>query len=228
MHGTAVFPPPTSAAKATEAAANNMTEQTDKAQEIASATISSKADEGVATVNDTTSVPSKLAGGAAIPAPASVSKAPVHRLGYTADNLPTPVHPLLSTIIGLIQKDGKRAKAQRQVSDMLQQLTLVTNNTPLPILSAAIERASPLVRMQTRKAGGKSVQVPIPLNERQSRRKGIMAIVEASKKRNDTDFSARLAREVVAVVEGTSSVLQRKEELHKIALVNRANASVRI
>ncbi|KDN38952.1 ribosomal protein S7 [Tilletiaria anomala UBC 951] len=150
------------------------------------------------------------------------------RPGYTPDNIPPATNPLLATIVGLLTKDGKKAKAMRQVSDVLGHLMRATNSSPLPILSAAIELASPLVRMQSSKSGGKQVQVPLPLNEKQRTRRAIVSILEASKKRGDAELSARVAREVIAVVEGNSSVLQRKEEIHKVALANRANASVRI
>ncbi len=138
------------------------------------------------------------------------------------------MHPLLSRIIGILQKDGKKARAMRQLSEVLNHLSLATRDSPLPILAAAVERASPLVRMQTKKAGGKSLQVPIPLSERQATRRAIVAIIEASRKRPDAELATRLAKEIIAVVEGTSSTLQKKEEAHKVALANRANASVRI
>ncbi|KAK0568085.1 hypothetical protein OC861_002329 [Tilletia horrida] len=149
-------------------------------------------------------------------------------LGYTKDNLPTRTDPTLSFFVGILMKDGKRAQANRIVMDVLGHLHDWTAAPPLPMFTEAINRASPLTRMQSSKSGGKITQIPIPLNPRQSNHRGIKAIIEASKKRNDRSVSIRLAREILAVLEGSSSVLARKEEQHKVAMANRANASVRI
>ncbi|KAL9940650.1 hypothetical protein V8E36_000138 [Tilletia maclaganii] len=148
--------------------------------------------------------------------------------GYTKDNLPTQTDPTLAFFVGILMRDGKKATANRAVMDVLGHLNEWTSAPPLPLFQEAIARASPLVRMQSSKTGGKITQIPIPLNPRQSAHRGIKGIIEASKKRNDRYLSTRLAREVLAVLEGSSSVLQRKEEQHKVAMANRANASVRI
>ena len=87
---------------------------------------------------------------------------------------------------------------------------------------------SVMVKMQTKKQGGKSLHVPVALTRRQSERKALTWIIEASKKRPDRELEKRLAAEFLAVVEGTSNAIGKKEEQHRIAMVNRANAAVRI
>jgi small subunit ribosomal protein S7 len=111
---------------------------------------------------------------------------------------------------------------------MMEYLSQALHADPLPALQSAIRAAGPLVRMQSRKNGGKVTPVPIALGPDQSRRRGIMAIIEASKKRSDKKVSIRLAREVVAVIEGNSSTLARKEEIHRFAMVNRSNINSRM
>ncbi|KAK0532295.1 hypothetical protein OC835_003390 [Tilletia horrida] len=152
----------------------------------------------------------------------------VPTLGYTKDNLPTKTDPTLAFFVGILMRDGKKAASSRTVMNVLAHLNEWTSSPPLPLFVEAINRASPLVRMQSSKSGGKITQIPIPLNPRQSKHRGIKAIIEASKKRSDRYISTRIAREMVAVLEGSSSVLSRKEEQHKVAMANRANASVRI
>ncbi|KAK0530431.1 hypothetical protein OC842_003934 [Tilletia horrida] len=152
----------------------------------------------------------------------------VPTLGYTKDNLPTKTDPTLAFFVGILMRDGKKAASSRTVMNVLAHLNEWTSSPPLPLFVEAINRASPLVRMQSSKSGGKITQIPIPLNPRQSTHRGIKAIIEASKKRSDRYISTRIAREMVAVLEGSSSVLSRKEEQHKVAMANRANASVRI
>ncbi|KAE8223319.1 hypothetical protein CF319_g3644 [Tilletia indica] len=177
-----------------------------------------------------TAASSAEAAGVSSPAsnPINLRPPPITTLGYTKDNLPTLTDPTLSFFVGILMRDGKRAASNRVAMDVLALLYDWTSSPPLPMFQQAITRASPLVRMQSSKSGGKIVQIPIPLNPRQSMHRGIKAIIDASKKRNDRYLPTRLAREIIAVLEGSSSVLSRKEEQHKVAMANRANASVRI
>ena len=147
---------------------------------------------------------------------------------YTLDTLPPRQDPLLQFMVNLLMRDGKKATAERFVAGMLADMAKLTNSDPLPLVYEAVELAKPILRMQSRKQGGKTMQVPIPLNARQSTRRAIMWIIEASRRRADRSISHRLAVEMLAVLEGNSSVLSRKDEAHKIGTVNRANASVRI
>jgi small subunit ribosomal protein S7 len=148
--------------------------------------------------------------------------------GYSTDTLPLKVDPTLEAFVNNLMKDGKKASATRHILDMMQFLSQALHADPLPAVQAAIEAAGPLIRMQTRKSGGKNVSVPMALGAHQSRRKAIVSIIEASKKRSDKKLSVRLAKEIIAVLEGSSSTLARKEELHRLAMVNRSNTDVRL
>lgn len=80
-----------------------------------------------------------------------------------------------------------------------------------------------------RKQGSKNVPVPIPLSEKGRRRRAINWILEASQKRtSEKSFSARFAQELAAVLDGTSGAFAKKDAVHKLALANRANASVKV
>ncbi|CAD6887532.1 unnamed protein product [Tilletia controversa] len=177
-----------------------------------------------ASASSDASLPTPQAPGSAL----NLRPPPLATLGYTKDNLPTQTDPTLAFFVGILMRDGKKASSSRTAMDVLVHLYDWTSSPPLPMFQQAIARASPLVRMQSSKSGGKIVQIPIPLNPRQSMHRGIKAIIDASKKRNDRYISTRLAREIIAVLEGSSPVLSRKEEQHKVAMANRANASVRI
>lgn len=143
--------------------------------------------------------------------------------GYSTETLPLKTDPTLEAFVNNLMKDGKKASATRHIIDMLQYLSQALHADPLPAVQAAILAAGPLVRMQTKKTGGKNIGVPVALGQEQSRRRAIIAIIEASKKRNDKKLSVRLAREVIAVLEGSSSTLAKKEDQHRLAMVNRSN-----
>ncbi|KAJ9479952.1 37S ribosomal protein S7, mitochondrial [Pseudozyma hubeiensis] len=147
---------------------------------------------------------------------------------YSPSTLPPRSDPTLEFLTNLLMKDGKKAQAQRFTTRTLHHIASATNSNPLPLIHEAIQKAAPLVKMQSKKQGGKSLQVPVALTPRQSMRKALTWIIEASKKRPDRELERRLAAEFLAVVEGGSSAVVKKEEQHKVATVNRANAAVRI
>lgn len=160
--------------------------------------------------------------------PVQKPKVPLAPSGYSLDHFPIKSDPTLEAFVNNLMKDGKKASATRHVILTLKYLAKVLHADPLPAFQAAILTASPLVRMQSRKQGGKSIQVPLALREEQGRRRAIVAIINASKKRGDKDLSVRLAKEIIAILEGTSSTIAKKEEVHRFAMLNRGNTSVRI
>lgn len=75
-------------------------------------------------------------------------------------------------------------------------------------------------------AGGTKDVIPSPLNIRQRRRTALTWIVAAAdKKRDRARLAERVADELVAVVEGRSSVWERRNAVHRQAIGARANVS---
>jgi ribosomal protein S7 len=120
-------------------------------------------------------------------------------------------------------RDGKKSKAQTLVNNALKDLRRLTNNDPYKILIDAIELCSPMMTIRSGKKGSKVVYIPKPLNLRQRRRKAILWILEACKKRNEKAFPLRLSGEIQDIINKNSKILNKKDELHKMVLANRAN-----
>ncbi|KAF9543373.1 hypothetical protein EC957_000964 [Mortierella hygrophila] len=137
-------------------------------------------------------------------------------------------NPILSQLVNTIMKDGKKARAQRFVADALLEIRSRTQSDPYHVILDALELTSPILKLTAIKKGSKVLQVPTPMTERQRRRKAIVWILEASDKRKGEKlFKDRLATEFLAVVNGNSGALVKKNQLHKMALANRANASLK-
>ncbi|KAL1924483.1 mitochondrial 37S ribosomal protein uS7m [Calcarisporiella thermophila] len=160
------------------------------------------------------------------PASQSLSILPSSQLIAPDTQKPLRDDPLLSQLVNTIMKDGKKARAERLVAQALLEVRRRTNADPYTILCEAIELASPMVAMSATRKGSKVVQAPRPLRERQRRRKAIVWLLEAAAKRPEKDFSTRLSSEILAVINGASGALDKKNQLHRLALANRANAQV--
>ncbi|CEG79562.1 Putative 30S ribosomal protein S7p/S5e [Rhizopus microsporus] len=139
-----------------------------------------------------------------------------------------PKDDVVSQLVNTLMRDGKKARAQRLVNDSMNHLSkkIGEEKDPYNLLREAIEIASPLLKISSQKKGSKVVHVPTPLRDRQRRRRAIVWMLEAASKRGEKTFEERFASEVLDVTEGTSTVLQKKLQVHKQALANRANAQV--
>lgn len=135
--------------------------------------------------------------------------------------LPPPSDPMLSYFTNLIMKDGKRHQAARQVAETLNNIHIITRSPPLPILREAVERASPEVKVVSQRRRHKNVMTPRPLTAKQRTGQAIRWIIQFSEGRQEYKFEQRLAKEIVAIVNNSSDVLKKKDEVHKLTLANR-------
>lgn len=76
--------------------------------------------------------------------------------------------------------------------------------------------------------GGVALQIPIPLGQRQRRRAAIEWIITAASKRRNVgsgknSFAQRIAQEMIAVVQGTSGIWEKRNAIHKLGVGARAN-----
>jgi small subunit ribosomal protein S7 len=134
---------------------------------------------------------------------------------------PPAQDPLLHYLTSKLTHCGRRHRAAHRVSRMLMHIHGYTGAHPLPILRQAIFSVSPAVRVAMHKKGVKSVAMPMPLNEKQRTRFGVEWILQASEKKPGKAVEVRLAQEMIAVVEGTSEALKKKQETHRHAMLNR-------
>ncbi|PFH53540.1 hypothetical protein AMATHDRAFT_1194 [Amanita thiersii Skay4041] len=137
--------------------------------------------------------------------------------------IPPSDDPLLHYLTSCIMRRGRRARASRTTSKVLLYLHTLTRAPPLPIFRKAIEMASPAVRVVNNKTGAKVIPTPLPLSEKQRTRYAVEWILAASDSKPGITLEERLARELIAVVKGKSSALDKKEAVHRTAMVNRGN-----
>ncbi|KAF8889800.1 ribosomal protein S7 domain-containing protein [Infundibulicybe gibba] len=135
-------------------------------------------------------------------------------------NIPPPQDPLLHYITSSLLTHGHRARASRITSETLLHIHALTRAPPLPILRHAVFAAAPAVRTLMHRQSGKTVPRPVALGEKQR--------VRYARNRPGRTVQERLAREIVAAVQGNSDALKKKEEAHKFAMVNRGNAQTRV
>ncbi|KAH7319801.1 ribosomal protein S7 domain-containing protein [Stachybotrys elegans] len=160
-------------------------------------------------------------------------------------------HPVLDQVTRLLMRDGKLAAAQRNMAMTLNFLRtspapiyspkfpLLPGTPPaahLPLnpilyLTVAVDSVAPLLKIRhlaKLAGGGRALEVPTPLGLRQRRRVAFQWILDVVNKKPSMgsgrkQLPHRLAEEIIAVVEGRSSVWEKRKAVHKQGTSARAN-----
>ena len=104
---------------------------------------------------------------------------------------------------------------------MLLWVHSLTGAPPLEIVRHAVLLAAPAVRTISHTQGGKIVSRPVALSEKQRTRYAVKWMLKASDNRSGKTLEERFAREIIATLQGSSSVLAEKDRVHTFAMVNR-------
>ena len=80
-----------------------------------------------------------------------------------------------------------------------------------------------MMEMRTFRSG----PVPFPLNPKRAEGQAMKWIIAAARKRAGTSFDRRLAQELLAAHQRKGAAVQKREEVHKMAVANQAAAHFR-
>jgi small subunit ribosomal protein S7 len=87
----------------------------------------------------------------------------------------------------------------------------------------AVEAATPLIEVRSRRVGGSVYQVPVEVKTRRGRSLALKAIKKGANSREGArSFDIKLAAEIIDAVEGKGGAAKARQEKHKMAEANRA------
>lgn len=130
----------------------------------------------------------------------------------------------LNRFINCLMRGGKKSVAERVVYRALDIVQRETKAEPISVFEKAIENASPLVEVSSKRVGGASYQIP---REVRPERKFMLAsrwIIAASRGKKGKGMSEKLAEELMAAYKNEGSAIKKKQDIHRMAEANRAFA----
>ena len=141
-------------------------------------------------------------------------------------------HTDISEFVNVLMKTGqKRQIVEQHIMQGMHMLQQRTNQNPDELFRKCIEMLSPSLDIGSFKRGSKQIRVPLPVTEKRGRGNAFRWLSGAVRKngagQNKLPLEERFVKEVLAVLEGKSSLLQRKANMHREALVNRSFAQHR-
>ena len=130
----------------------------------------------------------------------------------------------VTRFINYIMKEGKKSIAEKLVYKTFDNIQKTLKTEPFPVFEKALENASPVIEVVSKRVGGANYQVP---REVRPERKFLLAcrwIIEAARNQKGKSMDKRLADEIIAASKNEGETIKKKQNVHKMAEANRAFA----
>jgi len=134
---------------------------------------------------------------------------------------------LVSQLIGLVLRKGKRSVAESVCYGAFDLIQEKKQSDPLEIFKTAVERIKPLVEVKSRRVGGASYQVPVEVRAERRVTLGLRWLIQYAKKRSDKSMKEKLASEILDAANHMGGAVKKKEDTHRMAEANKAFAHYR-
>lgn len=137
---------------------------------------------------------------------------------------------IVARLVNRAMRSGKKSVAQKQIYDALALVEKTLNRKALDILDEVLNRVTPQMEVRSRRVGGASYQVPMPVTDRRGSALAIRWLInEANKRPNRAyhTFAEKLAAEMMDALKEEGGTFQKKLTTHKMADANKAFAHFR-
>jgi len=132
---------------------------------------------------------------------------------------------LASKFINCLMWEGKKGTAQRIFYDALDQIKKrMPDVNPIDVFVQAVEHVKPSVEVRSRRVGGATYQVPMPVNKSRQQSLAIRWLINASRAKAGRPMFLRLADELMAAYRREGEAMAKRETTIKMADSNKAFA----
>ncbi|MEK9180100.1 MAG: 30S ribosomal protein S7 [Patescibacteria group bacterium] len=146
----------------------------------------------------------------------------VYRKHYEADIIHDRIE--LGRLINYVMRDGKKSVAERVVYDALEHIKKVSKEEPLKVFEKALENASPMLEVASRRVGGANYQIPREVRPERKFMLALRWIIGAARAKKGKPMAEKLAEELLAAAKNEGAAIKKKQDMHRMAEANRAFA----
>lgn len=132
---------------------------------------------------------------------------------------------VVAKLINRSMKSGKRTVAQGHVYQALEKVAEKTGKKPVEALEAALANITPQMEVRSRRVGGASYQVPMPVRNRRGTSLALRWLVLEANKLSNTEYHTyadKLAAEILNALENAGGAIEKKLGAHRMAEANKA------
>lgn len=130
----------------------------------------------------------------------------------------------IGRFINYLMEGGKKSTAEKVMYKALEKVEKETQTEPLNVFEKALENASPLLEVVSKRVGGANYQVPREVRAERRFFLGCKWIIEAAQSRKGKPMADKLAEELVNAFKNEGSAIKKKQNVHRMAEANRAFA----
>ena len=130
---------------------------------------------------------------------------------------------VVTRMINILMVDGKKSIAQNALYGALSKISEDPKEAAT-VFEQAIKNVMPAQEVRSRRVGGATYQVPMPVKHDRSEALALRWVINSVRKKSGKSLVERLYDEIKNANEGIGDAIKKKEETHKMAESNRAFA----
>jgi small subunit ribosomal protein S7 len=150
------------------------------------------------------------------------------RRKVTNRNIPKPdiiyKSDVVSKFINGVMWSGKKETAQKIVYGAFDLIKEKTKQEPLEVFMLAIENASPVMEVRSRRIGGANYQVPREVRPERRQNLAFRWIIGSARGGKGRPMHEKLADELISASKKEGAAVKKREDTHKMAEANKAFA----
>jgi small subunit ribosomal protein S7 len=132
---------------------------------------------------------------------------------------------MVGKFINCLMRGGKKSLAQKIFYDALGEVKKkVPDKEPVDIFLTAINNVKPVIEVRSRRVGGATYQVPVPVPAKRQISLAYRWIIGAARGKKGRPMHLKLADELHAAYRGEGEAIKKREDVHKMAEANKAFA----
>ncbi len=133
----------------------------------------------------------------------------------------------VAKFINFLMSGGKKGMAEQIFYSSMNVIKDRVKTDGLEVFSKAVENASPMLEVKSRRIGGATYQVPIEVLRHRRFFLASHWLINAAKGRKGRPMAERLASELIAAANGEGGAIKKKDDTHRMAEANKAFAHFR-
>lgn len=134
---------------------------------------------------------------------------------------------LVARFTNRLMRQGKKSLAARIMYDAFDIIEERTRRNPLEVFHQAVDNATPVLEVRSRRVGGATYQIPVEVRPERRTSLAIRWLIRSAQARKGRPMAERLADELMDAARNTGATVKKKEDTHKMAEANRAFAHYR-
>jgi len=132
---------------------------------------------------------------------------------------------LVTRFVNMMMWDGKKSVAFKifyDAIDLVEEKNNDEEKTALDIWRDALSNVMPHVEVRSRRVGGATFQIPMPIRPDRKISTAMKWLISFSRKRNEKSMAQKLAAEILAAAKEEGAAVKKRVDTHKMAEANKA------